>query len=63
MADVGEGTVNIMDSLFNGMGGSEQYRAEVFPELFPHQELMKIGNWSELDREMYCGGSYAKGYK
>jgi hypothetical protein len=52
-----------MDSLFNGMGGSEQYRAEVFPELFPHQELMKIGNWSELDREMYCGGSYAKGYK
>ncbi|WP_237080488.1 hypothetical protein [Mycobacteroides abscessus] len=34
------------------------YRAEVFPELFPHEKLMRIENWSQQDREMYCGGVY-----
>lgn len=63
MADIGTRTVNIMDSLFNGMGGSEAYRAQVFPELFPHQKLMRIENWSEDDRAAYCGGIYTKGYK
>ena len=46
---------NIMDSLFNGMAASEFYRAQVFPELFPHEKPMLIHNWSEQDREMYCG--------
>lgn len=55
--------VNIMDAAYNGMPGSELYRAEVFPELFPHQKRMLINNWSELDREMYCGGAYTKGDK
>jgi hypothetical protein len=49
--------MNVMDALFNGMGGSEFYRAQVFPELFPHEKQMLIGNWSEEDREMYCGGA------
>lgn len=52
---------NITDCTYNGIGGSEMYRAEVFPELFPHTKKMLIQNWSELDREMYCGGIYAKG--
>jgi hypothetical protein len=46
---------NIMDSLFNGMAGSEFYRAQVFPELFPHEKPMLIGNWSQQDRDMFCG--------
>lgn len=44
-----------MDSIYNGMGASEMYRAQVFPELFPHQKRMLIENWSAQDREMYCG--------
>ena len=46
---------NIMDSLFNGMAGSEFYRSQVFPELFPHQKPMLIDNWTKEDQEMYCG--------
>jgi len=46
---------NIMDGLFNGMAASEFYRAQVFPELYPHEKPMLIQNWSEQDREMYCG--------
>jgi hypothetical protein len=46
---------NLLDSTFNGMGGSEFYRAQIFPELFPNEKQMLIGNWSEEDREMYCG--------
>lgn len=49
------GMNNIMDAVFNGMGGSEFYRAQVFPELFPHEKPMLINNWTENDREMYCG--------
>lgn len=52
--------VNIMDSAYNGMPGSELYRAQVFPELYPHQPQMKIENWSEEDRRMYCGGEWVK---
>lgn len=47
--------MNIMDSIFNGMGGSEMYRAQVFPELYPRERPMLIDNWSKLDRIMYCG--------
>ena len=47
--------LNLLDPVFNGMGGSELYRAQVFPDLFPHQKPMMIENWSKQDREMYCG--------
>jgi len=47
-----------MDGAYNGMPGSELYRGEVFPELFPHQKRMLINNWSAQDREMFCGGEY-----
>ena len=50
--------INIMDPLFNGMSASEFYRAQVFPELFPHEKPMLIQNWSEQDQEMYCGVSH-----
>lgn len=46
---------NLMDSLFNGMGASEFYRAQVFPELYPHEKPMLIHRWPKQDREMYCG--------
>lgn len=51
---------NLMDSLFNGMAGSEMYRAQVFPELFPHEKPMLIDNWSLEDIEMYCLGLTVK---
>lgn len=47
--------LNIMDTEFNGMGGSEFYRAQVFPELFPHEKPMLIDNWTVEDKEMFCG--------
>lgn len=50
-----------MDSLFNGMGGSEMYRSQVVPDLFPYSPML-IDNWTAQDREMYCGGIYTKGY-
>lgn len=51
--------LNIMDSQFNGMGRSELYRAQVFPELFPHEPRMLLGNWPIEDLEMFCGGQWA----
>jgi hypothetical protein len=48
---------NIMDSLFNHMGGSEFYRAQVFPELYPHEKRMLVENWPADDWAMYCGVS------
>jgi len=38
------------------------YRAEMFPELFPHQQPMLLHNWSKDDLEMYVGGSYTIGW-
>lgn len=50
--------VNIFDGIFNGMPRSELYRAQSFPELFPHEKNMLIDQWSLQDRQMYCGGKY-----
>ncbi|AGK86011.1 hypothetical protein Chy4_0049 [Mycobacterium phage Chy4] len=44
------------------MPGSEMYRAEVFPELFPHQKPMLLENWSQDDLEQYVGGVFTPGY-
>jgi hypothetical protein len=46
---------NIMDPLFNRMGGSEMYRSLIFPDLFPYAKPMLLDNWCDEDREMYCG--------
>ncbi|AIS73724.1 hypothetical protein SEA_PANAMAXUS_49 [Mycobacterium phage Panamaxus] len=51
---------NIMDATFNGMGGSELYRSLVAPDSFPDQKPMRIENWPEQERAMYCGGEEAK---
>ncbi|ACE79978.1 hypothetical protein Pukovnik_52 [Mycobacterium phage Pukovnik] len=53
--------MNIMDADFNGPG-SEMYRAELFPELFPHQKRMMLENWPQEDLEMYVGGIFTPGY-
>ena len=47
---------NLLDSTFNGMPGSEMYRAQVFPELWPHEKPMLIQNWSDDDIEMFVKG-------
>lgn len=46
---------NIMDKMFNGMAGSEFYRAQVFPELFPHEKPMLVERWPVEDQLMFCG--------
>lgn len=50
--------------LDGGMLGdrSEFYQAQVFPDLFPNEKPMLIDNWSQEDREMYCGGDWTPGY-
>ena len=53
---------NLLDSTFNGMAASEFYRAQVFPELFPHERQMRLENWSFEDLEMYVGGVFTEGY-
>lgn len=53
---------HLLDGTFNGMGGSELYRRELLPDLFPHRKPMLIDNWSEQDREMYVGGEFTKGH-
>lgn len=53
---------NIMDCAFNGIPRSEFYRAQVFPELFPHEPRMLVENWSREEREAYCGGMNTVGY-
>jgi hypothetical protein len=46
-----------MDSIFNHMPGSEFYRAQVFPELFPHEKPMLVDNWPLEDQIMWTGVS------
>jgi hypothetical protein len=52
--------LNIMDSQFNGL--PEMYRAEVFPELFPHAPRMRMDNWPAHERAMLIGGEEAKAF-
>lgn len=61
-ADGGDGGPldNIFDGGFNGAARSEMYRAQVAPDLFPHEKPMRVENWDEQDQIMYCGGEYAK---
>lgn len=51
---------HIFDKLFNGMPGSEVYRACLVPDLFPNAKPMLLHNWPQQDLEMYCGGEYLK---
>lgn len=51
---------NLLDSLFNGM--PELYRAQVFPELWPHEKEMLLENWCEDDLQMFVGGVFTPGY-
>ena len=51
---------NIFDDQFNGMPASEMYRAQLVPDVFPHQKLMLLENWSKQDLEMFVGGEYVK---
>ena len=46
---------NVMDPLFNGMGGSEFYRSLLFPDLFPGKRML-IENWPQQDIDMFVKG-------
>jgi len=52
---------HILDGVLNGMPRSGLYRAEAFPGVFPDEKPMLIHQWSDQDREMYCGGKFTKG--
>ena len=56
----GEDNTQIMDVAYNRMPRSELYRSQVFPELFPHERGMRLDNWPDEDKEMYCGGEWVK---
>lgn len=47
--------MNIFDASFNGAAMSEMYRSQVVEDVYPGQPRMRIENWSDEDREMYCG--------
>ena len=47
--------MNIFDSQFNGMAGSQMYRAWAIPDLFPEERQPRLENWSADDLEAYCG--------
>ena len=54
--------ISLLDPTFNGIPGSNMYRAQVFPELYPHEDRMLIENWHQEDLEAYCGGVFTPGY-
>lgn len=39
----------------------ELYRSYVVPELYPNERPARVDNWPAEDREMYCGGEFARG--
>ena len=45
----------IFDSLLNGMPAIDMYRSWVIPELYPHERQPQLQNWTDDDREAYCG--------
>jgi hypothetical protein len=48
---------NIFEDWVTGM---RNYQAQVFPELHRKEKRACVENWSELDREMYCGRGVTK---
>lgn len=48
---------SVFDGAFNGAARSEMYRAQVSPDLFPHERPMRIENWSDDELTMYVGGN------
>lgn len=52
-------THSIFDGTFNGMGGSEFYRATVIPELYPNHGTVpryRLENWPQEDVDVYVHG-------
>ena len=47
---------NLMDSEFFGMPGANQYRHEVFPDVFANGRPVRLENWEDEDIEMYVTG-------
>lgn len=46
---------NIFDAKFNGLPRSSMYRAWVFPEEFPEERPAMLQNWSDEEKEAFCG--------
>ncbi|QBJ04853.1 hypothetical protein SEA_ELEPHANTOON_52 [Mycobacterium phage Elephantoon] len=52
---------SVFDGAFNGPG-SEMYRAEVAPDLWPNHPPMLLQNWLPEERAMFIGGEEAKAF-
>ncbi|QGH80613.1 hypothetical protein SEA_RAHALELUJAH_53 [Mycobacterium phage Rahalelujah] len=52
---------SVFDGAFNGPG-SEQYRAEVAPDLWPNHKPMMLQNWLPEERAVFIGGEEAKAF-
>lgn len=46
---------NIYDSQFNGLARGMMYRAWVFPDVFPDERPAMLQNWSDEEKEAFCG--------
>lgn len=46
---------NIFDGQFNGLARGSMYRAWVFPDVFPEERPAMIPNWSDEEKEAFCG--------
>lgn len=46
---------NIFDGKFNGLPRGSMYRAWVFPEEFPEERPAMLQNWSDEEKEAFCG--------
>ncbi|EFV12907.1 hypothetical protein [Segniliparus rugosus] len=51
---------NVADLMFDNF--PSQYRALILPELYPDVRPMRLENWTDDDREVYCGGEYIKNH-
>ncbi|QBP30532.1 hypothetical protein SEA_CHARM_51 [Mycobacterium phage Charm] len=52
---------SVFDGAFNGPG-SELYRAEVSPDLWPNHPRMRLENWPADERAPFIGGDEAKAF-
>lgn len=48
-------TQSLFDSTFNGAGRIEMYRRWMVPDLYPHELDPVLNNWSDEEKELYCG--------
>lgn len=46
---------NIFDGALNGGGRTTMYRSWVFPDVYPDERPAMTQNWSDEEKEAFCG--------